>query len=414
MKLVAFGEFLSENLGDRVIFESMKLSFSRNHVILDPIDISGRILSSARKHDREKSTLKPNLILLLLRKIFRRILLLKKSWSIIRWFVFQRSKVLQRWEESIRASDGIVIGGGQLITDRGFMFPVRVFEVYRLARKNRKPLAIFGCGVDPNIGFLARWIYKEVFRYATYISVRDNGSRTAMEKLLGKSNKKIDVIPDPAFVASGIYSNNDRSKLRSPSVSFVLQPAEHFRIFVKSLGKMTDQEYSQFWASIIKKTVDSGFSVAMMCNGESGDYEALLAVSFELRKRGVAHRVLEPPKTAKDLIKNISSFDRIVATRMHAGIVAYSCGVSVLPVAWDRKVVNVWRSTDPTVKVIAGDVVGSERAKRDIVSWITTGHNADFNYTHESAVNSAIIDCISALVPSFTGVGSKDFSRDQS
>lgn len=355
MKRVAvFGEIYSPNLGDGAIYQSLEKLFLVHHVKVLPVDLSGRS-DWLRSPPIQAGVKKVGFLRRLGRIPLRNSRFLRRAYSASSWYLKDRKDVVSRWEKIVESCDAIVIGGGQLLTDINFAFPPRLLAVARLAKKYEKPLAVFGCGVGRDWGYLAIRMYQEVLATASYVSVRDHESANLLSQYLVGCGK-VNVHPDPAFYAATKISRQSSPSARK-LIGINFQPAAHFRAFVPGLRNLSDQDYSDFWYKLIRSACVMGETIIVLTNGDPADYETAQQVVTKLTGEGFSVELANRPIEPKQLYEQLSRLSTLICTRMHAGIVAYGLGVEVIPISWDRKVDGVWGAIGLGHRVVAADVL---------------------------------------------------------
>lgn len=353
MKRIAVcGEVFSSNLGDGVIFESIKYLLSKNNIEAVPIDLSGR---NYYKNEKNSNDYNSNSIRKRLQPLIRSSSTLRRSYAMLKWYSLSKKKYIKHWEDVILSCDAVIIGGGQLFTDIDFGFPPKVYEIYNISKRFDKPLAIYGCGVDEPWGLFAKYMYEKILGYAKYISVRDYYSQNIFLKS-SVSCITVNVHPDPGFMSGQVY-NEHVQKSSTDTIGFNIQPVSHFRAFVPSLKKITNEEYVNFWVQLIKGAYYGGKTPIILTNGDEDDFKQAQFISSELSKQGVQIKVLERAISPIQLINQLRDIPILISTRMHAGIIAYGFGSEVLAICWDKKVKNVWATIQEEKNVINANVL---------------------------------------------------------
>lgn len=354
-RVAVFSEVYSENLGDGVIFDCMEEIFAPYGVHAVACDISGRSgWSSDATAPRDERRAHRRLASWLLRRSrFMRRLLNGVMWRL-------RKSRSRAFEQEIKLADAIIIGGGQLLTDRDWRFPPAILLILNLAKKHKKPIAIFGCGTEI-LGFRARRIYRKVLNYACYVSVRDAVSRTVLEAIRPTGGAHIDVHPDPVFALSGLPSGDASSQIDCERLlAFNVQPPSHFRQFAPELSGMSDDEYVNFWLRLAAGALTHAERLLLICNGDREDFHFAHYLATKLRLRGLSVDVVPRPTRPHEVIDQYRNVSRLVCTRMHAGIIAASLGVEVAPIVWDKKVDNVWEEFGTAAHVVPAKAILAE------------------------------------------------------
>ncbi|MBB3110520.1 polysaccharide pyruvyl transferase CsaB [Paenibacillus phyllosphaerae] len=100
---------------------------------------------------------------------------------------------------AIRASDGLISGGGSLLQDATGALTIPYYTgVIKLAQLLRKPTFIYAQGIGP---VNRRWmdpLIRGVMKRSAYVSVRDAESAALLGRL-GVSSDRIDIVPDPVM-----------------------------------------------------------------------------------------------------------------------------------------------------------------------------------------------------------------------
>ncbi len=356
-RVAVFAETHSSNLGDGVIYDCISYLFGTHGVTTIPVDLSGR--SESVSDDGTQTEInEPSALRKLVRKPFQSNRQLGRAHAALDWYVLKRNRQMRQWSNVILSSDAVVIGGGQILTDRFFRFPPRIYEVARLAQLHGKPLAVFGCGSDPRWGYLAAKLYSKVLQQAVYVSARDQNSASFLAEYVN-SDVSVDVHPDPAFVVGGL--NPQLVGLDGSDVLGVnLQPANDFRRHVPSLRALTDNQYFEFWAKVILGASNSGRHVRLLTNGNWDDYATARKLLAHLHNKGVAIELEPRPLCVDELVEQISKLSSMISTRMHAGIVARGLGKNVAPIAWDPKVSAVWQQVGGLKTVLPAETLLSQ------------------------------------------------------
>lgn len=345
-RLVVFGEIYSPNVGDGVIFECIKFALNRHRFEAVPCDIS---LRTGYQHENQQiRDDQAGKFRRFVRYFVRRSLMMRRAITAGRWFLGGHRKFVKYFEKDIEESDGVIIGGGQILVDRQLGFPLRMAAICSLAKKHGKQIAIFSCGGDQRQGLIARTIYRRVAEAAAYINVRDTNSRDFLLSL--DLNLAVDVQPDVGFLMSRAFPLEE---VKSPEmvVGINIMSYETLVGFAPRGLIASKLEYREEWTALIQKILDAGWQVHLMTNGDPLDAMAAYELSEAFSGDDRVALVL-PPNKPEDITLHIQSISLLIATRMHSGIVAYSYGRPVIPIVWDEKVSCVWREATDTTEPI--------------------------------------------------------------
>lgn len=115
---------------------------------------------------------------------------------------------------ALRASDGLISGGGSLLQDATGMGSIPYYlGIMALARWCGKPVFVYAQGIGPVNRAVFRGPIARAFRKAAYVSVRDEESSALLQRF-GVPVAKIDVVPDPVMGLPLAPTGADESQLR--------------------------------------------------------------------------------------------------------------------------------------------------------------------------------------------------------
>lgn len=293
---------------------------------------------------------------------------LRRLIHLAQWVSGERRQFIRSYRDAIHSSDGVIIGGGQILVDRQLFFPLRIGAIVTMARAAQKPIALFSCGADPRWGWIARRIYRQLVRDAGYISVRDRTSASALFAL--DKRAPVRVHPDIGFLAAHVYPTTDIPSRNVLGIN--VMPYETVAAFAEGVKQATRCDYIAFWRRLATSAADRGWLVKLMTNGNHADFQTACEIYSQIQFNG---RVELAPRPANpgELVETLSGIDCLIASRMHAGIVAHSLGKRVLPLVWDTKVKAVWDEVDPAIPLFHFDELFGQDAKvADILDNILT------------------------------------------
>ncbi len=342
-RVAVFGEIYSPNVGDGIIFDCIAWGLAQHGVEALACDLSLR----TGYEDGPKAADSDDVSHLrsAARFFVRRSLSLRRAITVVKWIGGERRRFIAAYERSIRESDAVIVGGGQIIVDRQLGFPLRIATIVSLAKKYQKKIAVFSCGADRTQGSVARAIFGSLARSACYISARDETSRAFFESL-GPS-LTVNCHPDVGFLVSSVHQAHGTAA--DGVIGVNVMPHSTMAAFTGASSGADGQEQDRkAWEALIGQLLSRGYRVQIMTNGDPLDYDAADGL-YEVFREESRVRLMPRPMRPVDLAEQMQGIPALVASRMHAGIVAYSYGKRVLPIVWDKKVVGVWQKADPAV-----------------------------------------------------------------
>lgn len=354
-RIVIAGEIFSSNLGDYAIFDSLSSILISKNIDVLPLDISFRkkFITTCEMEKTETSLIKDSWKKFIPKRI-KHSKFIQYFITRLMWYLLIKPKSYQYWEDLIKSSDGVVIGGGQLITDNSSFFSSKIDQIVKLAQKHDKPFAILGCGVGDNIGIKAKKIYKKILDDAVYVSLRDIESKNRLQTFINKEIF-INVNPDLAF-ALDIKEKKEKLCNKGMVCGFNIMPLSFFKNFDASLKDMTEEQYLNFWKKLAEGAINSGMQVIIMTNGNLQDYHQAEVVYQMLQENGIEATLFDRALEPDTLYEQIRKIDCLIAMRMHSGILAKAFGKKVAILVWDQKIPDVWNVVNGQKAIIDSNI----------------------------------------------------------
>jgi|GEM_PF-1285315 len=338
--LVVVGEIFSSNLGDYAIYNSLKDRLTSKGYEVIPLDLSYRkgwpVDMTKTEHMYQKTNLK---LASLFPKRLKHAKAFQRVLSRVLWKFSLKQKSYSEWYTIISKADGVIIGGGQLITDSTAYFAPKLDLVRQIAKTQNKPIAILGCGVGQDIKIIAKLSYRKLLNEAVYISVRDKESRQKIINHIGTKNS-VEINPDLAFALEDV--SNATTSTDGSICAFNVMPLDFFKKFNPSLANFSETDYLEFWYKLALSAIDKNMRIVIMTNGSISDHAQAEVIAHFLTKKDLKVELLPRPTRPEMVYQQISTIDLLVGTRMHAGIIAYALGKPVTALTWDRKIPDVW------------------------------------------------------------------------
>jgi colanic acid/amylovoran biosynthesis protein len=213
-----------------------------------------------------------------------------------------------------------------------------------MARRLGKPLVLFTQSVGRFRDPALRSQLRNALAYASLILVRDPESRDNLLEL-GLSGGRIHRVADAAFALADLQALAPASKRSFPQhgarVAVSVREWRHFRTTTRDAGMA---RYSEAVAALARHLVSKGHEVTFVstCQGVPEYWTDDSAVAKRILEEGriaLGERVAVDTRfhTPSELSAQLGSFDAVVATRMHAAILALSAGTPVLAIDYEDK-----------------------------------------------------------------------------
>ena len=236
----------------------------------------------------------------------------------------------------IKYADAVVFAGGGIIKFRQELFYKYTADIITEAEKYGVPVFLNAVGVegyddkDPRCLMLSDCLKSHCIEG---ISVRDD-CRLLKDTYLKNCTTRVRSVFDPAVWTASTYAD----RLNASKTQFIGLGVIRGDIF-SDYGKeeISHDFLLDFWKSVALLLESKGYQWIIFTNGLDSD-ERFAAKLLEYIGHG---KKLPQPHNDTQLVNNISSFKGIIASRMHADIIAYALGVPAVGLIWNDKI-RLW------------------------------------------------------------------------
>ncbi len=231
--------------------------------------------------------------------------------------------------KTIKNCDVLVSGGGSLLQDVTSLKSLIYYAfIIALSFLFNKKVIIFAQGIGPLNSRIAQSIVKNLLKYCTYVTVRDENS----VKLLDKLGVKSELVCDP------IYSLDIQPEPQNGAVGIQLREF-----------KTMNQELLQKLALLVI-TKFSDKKIKIFSLQKTQDLE--LCKRFEVLIKSFNPEI-ETEIIQDDIINQLSKLEYLFGMRFHAVLVALKAGVKTCAINYDVKVEKI--ATDACIPIISMD-----------------------------------------------------------
>ena len=162
-----------------------------------------------------------------------------------------------------------------------------------------------------------------------YISTRDDIDMLKMHYI--KQKILVEKVADPAVWIA------ERYKLIKKSESNIIGiGVADYSLFTRYKTSISQEYIKTFYVETASLLIQKGYKLEIFTNGLSSDNVCAIDVQRCLQTLGFEVDVRIPCK-CEELVKIISEYKGIIATRMHSCIVAYSLDVPAIGLVWNNK-----------------------------------------------------------------------------
>jgi polysaccharide pyruvyl transferase CsaB len=228
-------------------------------------------------------------------------------------------------EVAINQCDALIFPGGSIFQDSTSVKSVAYYsKLVTMAKKAKKKILLLGQGVGPLDNFLSKRMAASAFNDADVISVRDPESMQTLKSIGVRAAARMTA--DLAFLLPTVEAREDVQ-------GFTVGNMKTVGISARPMDRKTD--VIGIFGDFCRLLYQNG-SMPVLIEMDRDEDGPLIA---EIAKRqGGKIPDLRKMTTPMQLQQRFLRMDSIVAMRLHAGILAATCGIPPLMVSYDPKV----------------------------------------------------------------------------
>lgn len=343
VQVLVFSEMDSENIGDQAIYSGLKEHLEGNGVNVEGISIERCIFySSAWKVSlNPNSKAKEDLVnrsyisekLKTFCKKFLRLVYLP-IWALRQYFRLQTAIA------QASSPDLAIIGGGGVIMNNNYHFPISIL-IFTIAMQRKKiPFGFAGVSTGGHLNAISKWMFSHSLKKAKFIFVRDKPSLHFVKELLNSNAGNVCLGPDYAFF--------------NESQSFTYQDSEQISVAINITSNSIPLRSSEFRLHrkelldlISALSNDLRFKVSIFTTGWPDDEIEKTFMINRLCERNVERLSnIDRPTSVSDLCGFLKGTHLVLCSRLHAGILGLLCGAQVLVIPYNKKTDNFMQSID--------------------------------------------------------------------
>lgn len=387
-KIALVGLKYDTNLGDPIIYESTKFLVEKalkekgiNEYEIIPLDMTGRIgFNSYANYPTNKivsygkkilgNTLKISL------KLTKKIKRFNHNLQIKKWYLSNEyNRNLYFYNKQLKNVDMIIFVGGGIIKYKYQSFNFYIESIIKIAEKNNIPVIFNSVGVegydenDSRCALLKKALNKNCVKL---ITTRDDLKTLEMSYL---ENKKIITaqVSDPATWIGDAFNvkKDDNSGVFGLGVI-------RDKIFRDNDIDISEEQLLSLWRDIIDTLDKRNEKWVIFTNGLSYDYEfGIKLMKYLGRENEIEDKVLDIPKTPEELVKNISKFKGIIASRLHACIIAYSLEIPAVALVWNNKLSMFGKSINASERFITNENFNARHIVDTLEEAVRSGYDLE-------------------------------------
>jgi len=351
LKLTIFGSYNQSSIGDKAILVSLlellfseakgsikvevicfdqkaikneikDFSWSNDVSVISLANISGLTNDDHRKHSSIKQ-----IYFLIPRQL--------RTWIQTIWY---GSKIIMT---NLRSnSNGLIIGGGNLLMDMYPSWPLRLYLISRQFSQKKLPVIFAGVGAFPINTKIGKRLIEKSVRNATLVFVRD---KKTQEYLINNFNITVKSHPDFAlsFPIQTKHNSMPERQLRI-AVNFApiyskwwpYQDQERYYKFIEDFARGLFEFFASVEGKITFWFYDSNLS------DQPGTEELIASLlNLGIPKQNISHST--DIVTSIEIVQGLQHSRFAIVTRLHAGLLALRAGLPTITIVYQPKVKDV-------------------------------------------------------------------------
>lgn len=392
-KIVLAGLPYVTNHGDTVLFESTEFLVEKT---LENLSIEAEI-ERLDLHGYKKGLAE------LLGKVLNRLYnsafgdLKKDHHSRYHYSIRKRifSLILKRqFRDAIINASAIIVAGGGLVKYKYETFDYRLNLLVSEAEKLGIPIYFNAVGVE---GYSETDIRcQELKRTLNSGNIKAISTRDNIDLLSNKYIEKPSIIlkkvADSAFWSNEVYRIEKKSNSNIIGLGVV-----RGNIFKDNGLNITEEKLFGLWEDIIKKLDEKGIEWKLFTNGLEEDNKFMYSLLERVNRKSEYESITYIPKTPEELVEIISKFNKVIACRMHASIIAYSLNVPSVGLVWNDKIKMFGESIGYSERFITVDKIEPEYIVEKLIGIENSVKDEEFKNSYRETTFHEINDFLRKL-----------------
>ncbi|MFZ3578286.1 polysaccharide pyruvyl transferase CsaB [Virgibacillus sp. DJP39] len=225
----------------------------------------------------------------------------------------------------LKQADGLISGGGSLLQDETGIKSIPYYAgIIKIAKWYKKPVFVYAQGMGPIKRRLSKWIVRNALNKVGKITVRDEGSKTLLQKIGVK--KQSVVVPDPVLALDrNSFSNN---WIKSQAIDKPI-------ITVSVRDWPTDNPYKEKIAHCLDKLVQKGNSIVFIpMHGKIDEVTSMETAGIMTEKSFTA----PADSSIEERISIIGESQLLIGMRLHALIFSAVTYTPFVALSYDPKI----------------------------------------------------------------------------
>lgn len=329
-----------DNLGDPLMIDTVKKLCRRELQKLNINDTKFEIIDIMARSDEKSIPIKKNFGYVFYKVLKKATTNNRKfqKYEIKSYNYGKRKAFREYFETKIKNVDFLIFVGGALITykyNRNFHSPI--YDLIQVANDNNKKVIFNSVGIEGgyDLSYESCKMVKEYLNMPNVISISTRDDFETLKRYVPKNNTFL--TSDSVSNLGSIYN----CEVQKKGIGIGLIAPSKF-------DEYSDNSLSEEYIKIINETIEycimNSLDFRLFTNGHLEDYKF---GEFLLKKNNLSQEYLiKKPVTYEDLINDINSFEKVICSRLHSCIIAYSFNIPFIGIDWNGKIDFFGKITD--------------------------------------------------------------------
>lgn len=244
--------------------------------------------------------------------------------------------LLREAEEAVKNADVLLFGGAPMLNFRYERFSERTSVFLELAERFHKPVLFSALGVEtydgenPKCQAVKQWLNRADVRQ---ITTRDDFA--SLEKYREREDMVLQKVSDPAVYTFKVYERflAPKRETKQKKIGLFLIRGKAFE---DNGIDFSQEQMMDFWQALAQELTGRGYDYEFLTTSSHAD-EAFLRL-FRIQRKIPVEKCVQTINKLEDLVYHITSYDAVVACRLHPNIISYSLGVPGVGIVWNPKI----------------------------------------------------------------------------
>lgn len=249
--------------------------------------------------------------------------------------IYLRYATYWYFKKELRSVDLVILTGGGIIKYKAQEFWIFVPAIIKAVEKLKKRVILNSVGVEGyDINDSRCRALKNALnsKSVLHISTRDDYQTLFFDYFDGHPKISVTDVADPAVWTKETFNSN-KDNINSRTIGLGVARGD---IFMDHGINISKESVFSLYYEIASKLIENNYELEIYTNGADCDKQMALDLYQRLLEAGYKLS-MKIPGSSEKLIRQIISYQGIVATRLHSCIIAYSHDIPAIGLVWNDK-----------------------------------------------------------------------------